>query len=181
MTTTPESTAAPSGAGGAGGDVILQLAGVAPGSAAAETYAQRPEVVRRAQSSYAALLEPDDPAGLSLVERAQAALRVALRTPSAAGADLYRARLADLRAGAEAVAAVERFPDGPAAPPRLAAILRHADRLTTAPREATPAHLDELKAAGLGPAEIVTLAQLIAFVTFQVRVAAALRVLAEGA
>jgi uncharacterized protein YciW len=38
-----------------------------------------------------------------------------------------------------------------------------------------------LKAAGLAPAEIVTIAQLIALVTFQARVAATLRALGEDA
>lgn len=177
----PSPDARPSPATAAGIDVIDHLAGLATDSPVAQARARRPEVVRSAQSSYLALLEPAEPAGLSLVERAQVALRVALLTPSAAATAWYRARLADLGADAATVAAVERFPDAPGLSSRLAAILRHTDQLTTAPLAAGPGHLTALKGAGLGPAAIVTLAQLIAFVSFQVRVVAALRALAEEA
>lgn len=179
MSTPPESTPAAAGAGAA--DVIDHLAGIAPDSPLARLRAARPEVMRAARGSHEALLTPADPAGVSLQERAMIALRVAVLTPSAAATAWYRERLRGLGASDAAVAAVERFPDGPALPAREAAILRHTDRLTTAPRAATPAHLAELKAAGLGPADIVTIAQLIAFVSFQVRAVAALRALAEEA
>ncbi len=177
MTTTPESTTTPDDLI----DVIDRMAGVTAGSPVAQARAQRPDVVRHAQRSYEALLAPPDPADLSLVERAQIALRVASLTPSAPGIAWYRARLADLGEDGAAITAIEHFPNGPAVSPRLAAILRHADRLTTAPGTATPAHLSELRAAGLSPATIVTLTQLIAFVSFQVRVVAGLRALMEGA
>jgi CMD domain protein len=175
MTTIPASTTPPY----AVTDVIDHMAGVTAGSAAARARAQRPDVVRHAQGSYDALLAPPDPAGLSLIERAQVALRVALLTPSAPGVAWYRARLTDLGAAATATV-IEHFPQGPAVSPRLAALLHHADRLTTAPSSATPAHLRALEAAGLDPATIVTLAQLIAFVSFQVRVVAGLRALMEA-
>jgi CMD domain protein len=181
MATTPDSPASTAVSGSEPADAIDQMAGVAPDSAAARARAARPEVVRAAQGSYLALLAPDDPGGLSLVERALIALRVARLTPSAPATAFYRARLARLGAAQADVAAVERFPDGSSTAPRLSAILRHTDRLTTAPRTATPAHLADLKAAGLAPAEIVTIAQLIALVTFQARVAATLRALGEDA
>jgi CMD domain protein len=180
MATTPDRPTATAVGGAESADAIDQMAGVAPDSAAASARAARPEVVRAAQGSYLALLAPADPGGLSLVERALIALRVARLTPSAPATAFYLARLARLGAAEADVTAVERFPDGAVAP-RLAAILRHTDRLTTAPRTATPAHLTDLKAAGLAPAEIVTIAQLIALVTFQARVASTLRALGEDA
>lgn len=162
-------------------DVIDQLAGIAPGSPLAELRAQRPEAVRYAQGSYLALLEPANPAGLSAYERAAMALRVAALTPSAAAVAWYRARLRRLGADEAALAAVEGRGAGAVLPPRQAALLRHAERLTLAPHAAAPVHIAELKAAGLSARDIVTAAQLIAFVTFQVRVAAGLRALQEGA
>lgn len=48
------------------------------------------------------------------------------------------------------------------------------------PSEAAPAHLRALEAAGWDADGIVTLSQLISFLTFQLRVAHGLRVLAEN-
>lgn len=160
-------------------DVINGLAGIAPDSRLARLRAQRPEAVQHAQGSATALLEPEDPAGVSRRERELIALRVAILTPSAPLAARHRARLRDLGVDEAVLAAVEGGPDNPALSPREAAILGHTDRLTLAPGAAQAAHIAELKAAGLEPRDIVTIAQLIALLSFQVRVLAGLRLLAE--
>ena len=54
---------------------------------------------------------------------------------------------------------------------------RHADLLTTAPREATRQDIERLKAAGVAEPDIVRLAELAAFVNYQLRVIAGLKVL----
>jgi uncharacterized protein YciW len=56
---------------------------------------------------------------------------------------------------------------------------RYADRLTLAPREATRADIEALKAAGLGDADIVRLAELAGFVNYQLRVVAGLKLLKQ--
>lgn len=162
-------------------DVINQLAGIAPGSPIGQVRADRPEVVRAAQASYRALLEPDDPAGVSRREREMIALRVSVLTPSPTAADWHRDRLRGLGASDTVVAAVERFPDGADLSPREVAILRYVDRLTREPGTARPEHIAALKAAGLGPREIVTISQLLAYMSFAVRLLAGLRLLAEDA
>jgi alkylhydroperoxidase domain protein len=58
----------------------------------------------------------------------------------------------------------------PPASPRLRAILRHTDLLAFAPRGARPADLQALADVGLSTRAIVTLSQVISFVSFQVRV-----------
>ena len=60
---------------------------------------------------------------------------------------------------------------------RWSAIKRHADLLALKPVEARPDHLQALAHAGLGATAIVTLSQVIAFVSFQVRVQAGLQLL----
>ena len=125
-------------------DAIDQLAGIAPGSRLAQVRAHRPDVRRYAQSSYVALLEPEDPAGVSRREREMVALRVAVLTPSPVVADRHRERLRGLGVVDEVIAAVERFPNGPGLSERDTAILRHTDRLIREPRAATPAHVAEL-------------------------------------
>jgi len=60
---------------------------------------------------------------------------------------------------------------------RLAAALEHAHLLVFRPREASPAALQALLDAGWSTSDIVTLSQLVAFLTFQIRVVAGLELL----
>ncbi|MFG3255739.1 CMD domain-containing protein [Streptomyces sp. NPDC048172] len=67
---------------------------------------------------------------------------------------------------------------------RFTALRRHAELLVRAPSTATPRDIEALARAGWGAPEIVAASQLIAFVTYQSRLAAGLRALgghpAEG-
>ncbi len=162
-------------------DVLNALAGIAPDSALAAIRALRPDVVRHTQGSYAALLAPTKAVGLTLAERAKVALRVARLEGNATLADHYRHRLTQLHVDGETIAGVEQFPAGPTLEPRVAAILQHVDRLTGEPGAATQTHLTQLQAHGLSVREIVTLSQLIAFLSFQVRVLTTVTALGEDA
>ena len=84
----------------------------------------------------------------------------------------YRQRL--LETGAD-VAAIEAMNVAP----RLRAILRHVSLMTTAPGSATRSDIEALRDAGLAERDIVVVAQIVAFVSYQVRVVAGLRALAE--
>lgn len=161
-------------------DVIDYLVGIPPGSPLQAVRNLRPDVVQHTQGSYLALLAPADPADLSFVERAQAALRTAALTPSPTLVAHYRERLAQLGERAAAIDAIENFADSGVLSPRLAAILHHAALLTTEPKAATPAHLAKLQEQGLSVRAIVALSQLIAFVSYQARVVAALQLLGEA-
>jgi CMD domain protein len=61
---------------------------------------------------------------------------------------------------------------------RLAAALDHMHLLVFHPRDAAPAALQALLDAGWSTTDIVTLSQIAAFLSFQIRVVAGLRVLA---
>ena len=63
---------------------------------------------------------------------------------------------------------------------RLSAALEHAHLLIFHPRDASPAALQSLLDAGWSTTDIVTLSQLIAFLSFQIRVVAGLRVLSAS-
>lgn len=169
----------------AGGvDVISDLAGVEPGSPLAQLRAERSAATRHAQGSYEALFDLAEPTGLTSVERLAVALRVATIHAATEAAAHYRRRLLDAGAAPEVVVAAETAP-GPGAagqtdgalPTRLDAILRHADLLASRPVEAGPDALQALANTGLSTPEIVTLSQIIAFVSFQVRVIAGLKLL----
>jgi len=62
--------------------------------------------------------------------------------------------------------------------PRLAAAFEHVHMLVFHPRDADARSLQSLIDAGWTTTEIVTLSQLVAFLSFQIRVVAGLRVLA---
>jgi uncharacterized protein YciW len=149
-------------------DVIDRIAGLAPDSALAKLRRERPDVVRHSEGAYAALIEPHVPGGVSGAERLAIAARIASLNGDEALAEHYREKLAALG---------ERVLEDA----RWAAILRHVDRVTREPRTATQAHLAELAANGLTPHDIVAVSQLIAFVNYQVRVVAALRLLKGAA
>jgi uncharacterized protein YciW len=146
-------------------DVIDALAGIS-GSALAELRRQRPDVVKHLQGSDDAIFAPQDDGGFTRDERAAAALRIAALLHDGVLEAHYRQRLG----GAKAL-------DGA----RGAAVLRHVERVTTAPDAATRADIDALLAAGLTPHGVLSLSQLIAFVSFQSRVLAGLRMLKGAA
>jgi len=122
---------------------------------------QRDKVVAATQGSYDAIFDPALP-GLSLAERLLAAHTVARLSGSAVLEAHYRDRLPALPPGGE----------------RVQAILAFAEVLTEHPVEGDRTALLKLPAAGLSTPEVITLAQLIAFVAYQVRVVAGLQAMA---
>jgi CMD domain protein len=62
--------------------------------------------------------------------------------------------------------------------PRLAAAFEHVHMLVFHPRDAAPAALQALLDAGWSTTDIVTLSQIVAFLSFQIRVVTGLRALA---
>lgn len=70
-------------------------------------------------------------------------------------------------------AAIRRMLD-----PRLAAAFEHVHMLVFHPRDAAPPALQALLDAGWSTTDIVTLSQIVAFLSFQIRVVTGLRILA---
>ncbi len=160
-------------------DTINELAGIAAGSPLAELRVQRPDVLSYTQGSDDALFSPSDPGGVSLIERELIALRVAALTHNRAVASRHVARLKTLGADL-ALASIAEGGDSDAVPsPRLSALLQFTDRLTLDPRTARPDDIEALRTAGLSPRDIVTIAQLIAYLSYQVRLLSGLRILGD--
>jgi alkylhydroperoxidase domain protein/CMD domain protein len=157
-------------------DVLNTLAGIDPGSSLLALRGERRQATAHAQRSYEALFQPADQGGVSSLERAAIALRVAAWHDELRLVGHYRNLLAAAGAGGAelAEATIGDIPgDG-----RLAALLRHADLLATHPVDARPEHLAALTDAGLSVGDIVTTSQLIGYVSFQARVLAGLLLLA---
>ncbi len=156
-------------------DTIDSVVGLTPGQTTYTARHQRAKVVAATQASEEALFDPAL-AGLTLSERLCVALYACRLTPAEALAKQYAARLVTAGAEASLIAALS---SGTLAllqpqPPRLQAMLTFTHALITEPVKADQAALLALKDAGLSTPEIVTLAQLIAFISYQVRLAAGL-------
>ena len=65
--------------------------------------------------------------------------------------------------------------------PRLSAAFEHAHMLVLHPRDAAPPSLQELLNAGWSTTDIVTLSQLVSFLSFQIRVVAGLKAMTARA
>lgn len=159
-------------------DLIEALLGIDPASPLGALRRQRPDILRQTEGAYRALVIPDDPGGVSPAERAALALRVALIERHDALAAHYRALLADRGTPAEQRAAETPAPDGDG---RLPTLLRYADLVAQHPARADQAEIDRLSNLGLTPQDVVAVTQLVAFVPFQTRLLAGLRLLQEEA
>jgi len=193
-------------------DIIDELAGISAGTPLDELRRRRPVTRTQLQASHDALFAPQDDADFALGERllvAAFATRLTAGDVTAAHfadravlADPARASVVIAEAAQHAAhgpfggyheeGLAEESTDGPrytadaavveALGAHLAAALEHAHLLVYRPREASGPALDRLVDAGWSIDGIVTLSQLVAFLAFQQRVAAGLRILdAEAA
>ncbi len=146
-------------------DVIDQAAGLAPGMPLHTARRFRSTAVQATQASHDALLR-EPVAGLSTADR----LRVAVHACRDVGAGELAAHYATLLEA-------ETTPPSPALPQ----MLHFATLLSTDPRHGDRGAIQSLKAAGLGDAAIVALAQLVAFLSYQTRVVAGLKAMGVSA
>jgi len=143
-------------------DVIDRAAGLAPGDPLHAARRFRAKVVEATQASHDALLH-QPVHGLSSADRLRVAVHVCMLSGATSLKQHYEAQLA-ASVGPDATPS-----------PALPALLRFAAALTTDPRDGDRAALEALRHAGLDDAAIVALAQLVAFVSYQLRVVAGLR------
>ena len=156
--------------------LIETLVGVDATSRLGEALKTRAEILRLSEAAHDAVLVPREPGGLSHGLRAALAARMCRHVGNdalVAHYESYLAHSSDLD-----VAALAR-PDGTSGDPLKDAMARHADLLTLAPRKATRLDIEGLKAAGVSEADIVRLSELAAFVNYQLRVVAGLKLLNE--
>ena len=157
----------------AGADLVDQLARLAPDSPIHLVRHRREKVALATQGGYDALFDADLP-GLSLLERLLVALYACRLTPALALAAHYRERAVAAGADGAVLAAVESGDPQGLADTRLRAMLAFTRILILSPIEGDRALLNTLPAAGISTPAIVTLAQLIAFLSYQTRLVAGL-------
>lgn len=159
------------------GDVVAQVMGLETGSYLASLRAERPEIVRQTQATFLAIFEPEGDVGLSRSEREAVAVWVATLSKTAEVAAFHRTRLIALGTESEHLAPIGASVDELNLSIRERALLRHAELLTLRPATAEKPDTDALLNAGVEPGGIVALAQLVAFLSFEIRVVATLKIL----
>ncbi len=155
-------------------DAIDRAAGLTPDAPLYQTRRLRPEFVDGAEACRRSVLTPESDQGLSSALRLALAQRMAWLNQESLLLEEYQRELARLQPAAELLALAQGAI--PASEP-LAAIVKHTDLITRQPTEASEHHIRLLEQAGLSNPQIVALSELIAFVNFQTRVAAGLRLL----
>lgn len=154
--------------------LIETMAGVPAGTPLAAALQARAEILRLSEAAHDAVIVPRETGGLSYGLRAALAARMCRHVGETTLAVHYESCLAHAN-DLDAVALAQ--PGGTCGDPRSDAAARHVDLLTLAPRNATRRDIEVLKSAGLEEADIVRLSELAAFVNYQLRVVAGLRLL----
>lgn len=146
-------------------DVIDTVLGGKRAAAVHVIRQSRPAVIAHTQGVHDALF--DGPAGVAFGRERLAAIAVHIATLADAK---------DLAAHYAEIAGSEPESNGDQV---LAAALRHAERLTTAPASSTHAHIELLLATGLTEQDVVTITQLAGFVNYQIRLLAGLALIGD--
>ncbi|WP_226502341.1 carboxymuconolactone decarboxylase family protein [Pseudomonas sp. MWU16-30317] len=155
-------------------DVLDTLLHIAPGSPVHAARQFRNKVLAATQSSYELFFAAEVADGLSQAERLLVAYHACLLTPQPLLAAHYLERLEAIGVSAEQLSAVATGAIEALGEPRLQAVLAFTGTLIKAPVEGDRHALIALSEAGLSTPEIVTLAQLVAFMSYQVRLASGL-------
>lgn len=159
-------------------DLLDQVLGLKAGDFLSELRRRRPEFVDGAEICRHAVLSPAKDQGLPQGLRFALAARMARLNRDDALTAIYDQGLENIGPdGSQAKIAAGNTPE--TADILLAAILRHCDLITLDPGRSTKADIERLTAAGLTNPQIVALSELIAFVNFQTRITAGLRLLGE--
>jgi uncharacterized protein YciW len=156
-------------------DLIDKLSALVPGGATYALRHRRDKVALATQGSYEGLFDPDLP-GLTLEERLLVALFASRLSKAEGMATHYRSRLETLSSRDERVSsALALVEAGESADlsslsnTRLCTILKFTRTLILKPVKGDKAALLAVSSAGVSTPALVTLAQLIAFLSYQIR------------
>ena len=153
----------------------LAEGGVREGGPAAEAILLRTKVLEMTQAAEDAVLAPADCGAWPADLRAALAARIARLNGDEAVAARYAARMKT----ADYAALADPADDG--AGQGLALVVAFMDRVAAAPRDVSASDISDLQAAGIADADIVKLCELNAFLAYQLRLIAGLRLMTGAA
>ena len=153
----------------------VRASGLSTHHALAAALLGRKDILTMTQQAHDAALTPDASGGLSHGERAGLACRMARLNSEEGLAAQFLAMI-----GSDTVAVQIADPGFTgAADKRLAAILRHTDLVTQDTKGVVASDIAALTSAGVSEDDIVRLSELVAFVSYQIRLTVGLRLMGE--
>ena len=160
--------------------LVPKAAGIGAEHPLAKALMGRENVMELTQKSHDAARTPMNSGGLAHAVRAALACRIARHNNEAFLAEHYKGMIGrgDDAQAASMIANPANIGGNDA---RLAAIVRHTDLVAVSPKDATAQDIEALKLVGVPDDDIVRLSELIAFISYQVRLVAGLRLMAEVA
>jgi len=156
-------------------DVIDAVVGLTPDNPLHATRHARAKVAAATQGSYDLFFDPEYKGDFSVQERLLVAYYACLLSKSQDLGRHYHQALLDLRTDASVLQALASHQTGQLDSKRLKALLLFTQKLIERPVDGDQAALKALQAAGMATPDIVTLAQLIAFLSYQLRLTAGLQ------
>ena len=155
-------------------DVIDQAVPLAAHQASYAVRQQRAKVAAATQGSYEAMFA-SSVQGITVTERLAVALHACQLSKAARLSAHYRERLVAEGVESALLASLDRADMGSVKDPRLQTILRFTTTLIERPIAGDRHAVETLVAAGLSTPAIVALGQLIAFLSYQIRLTAGLQ------
>lgn len=142
----------------------------------ADALSGRDDILTMTQQAHDAALIPAEPGGLSHAERAALCCRMARLNNE----DGLAAHFLELMGDAsEDVTNIANPAFTSESDPWLAAILRHTDLVTTDTKAVVAEDISSLTDAGVTEDDIVRLSELVAFISYQIRLTIGLRLMGE--
>ncbi len=160
--------------------LVEKWAALEPGSPLHAAVRSRSDVFAMTEATHEAALRPRDLGGFSHAERAALATRIARLNEDDELAAHYAAMLEALSPD-EATASIADPGYSGDAWSRIGAVLTFTDLVTMNPKDTKPDDIAALQAAGVSDADIVRLAELNAFLAYQARLLAGLRLMRRAA
>ncbi len=159
--------------------VVPRASGITAEHSLASVLLGRENIMELTQKSHDAVLTPRANGGLSHAVRAALACRIAIHNDEAILADHFRSMIdSDDSESGSRIADVAFDGDDDS---RLKAIIGYTDLVAVNPKAASAQDIDALQASGVPDDDIVRLSELIAFVSYQIRLVAGLRLMAAVA
>ena len=158
-------------------DVIDQIVPLSAGQSTWAVRHERAKVVASTQGSYEAMFS-SAVTGISVTERLLVALHACRLSNADSLATHYRVQLESSHADRSLIEVVDSKASQTNFDARLKIILHFTSTLILRPLEGDKQAIDALVAAGLSTPAIVALGQLIAFLSYQIRMTAGLQAMA---
>lgn len=152
-------------------NTTLELAGIDQSAPEADAVGLRANIFQMTQEAEAAVLRPNDTGRWPHGFRAALAARIAMLNAARELSERYKQDAGDY------AALVNPATDGEAE--GLGPVLAFMDKVADRTREVDEEDIAELQAAGIDDADIVRLCELNAFLAYQIRVIAGLRLLKD--